>query len=58
MPVTISAGICSIAKTGSVDELLKQADVHLYNAKEDGRNRVAPRVRTSSGDTSPSGAGS
>jgi diguanylate cyclase (GGDEF)-like protein len=58
MPVTISAGICSIAKTGSVDDLLKQADVHLYNAKEDGRNRVAPRVRTSPRETSPSGAGS
>lgn len=46
LPITISAGICSIAKAGSVDELLKQADIHLYNAKEDGRNRIAPRVRT------------
>ena len=46
MPVTISAGICSIAKTGSVNELLKQADLYLYSAKESGRNRIAPRVRT------------
>lgn len=58
MPVTISAGICSIAKTGTVDELLKQADVHLYSAKEDGRNRVAPRVRTSNKEASTSGTGS
>ncbi len=46
MPVTMSAGVCSIAKTGSVDELLKQADLYLYSAKESGRNRIAPRVRT------------
>ncbi len=46
LPITISAGICSIAKADSVNELLKQADIHLYNAKEDGRNRIAPRVRT------------
>lgn len=55
LPVTISAGICSIAKASSVDELLKQADVHLYSAKEAGRNRIAPRVRTASTEqTSPS----
>lgn len=46
IPVTISAGICSIAKAESVNELLKQADLHLYSAKEGGRNRIAPRVRT------------
>ena len=46
LPVTISAGVCSIAKTGSINELLKQADLHLYSAKETGRNRIAPRVRT------------
>lgn len=45
LPVTISAGVCSIAKAGSLDDLLKQADVNLYSAKESGRNRVAPRVR-------------
>jgi diguanylate cyclase (GGDEF)-like protein len=48
MPVTISAGVCSIAKAGSLGDLLKQADIHLYNAKEDGRNRIAPRVRSQS----------
>lgn len=45
LPISISAGVCSIAKAGSVDALLKQADVHLYAAKEAGRNQVAPRVR-------------
>lgn len=58
MPITISAGICSIAKTGTVDELLKQADVHLYNAKEDGRNRVAPRVRITPREALSPGVGS
>ena len=56
LPITISAGICSIAKAGSVNELLKQADIHLYNAKEDGRNRIAPRVRTTSNGQTPPGA--
>lgn len=46
MPVTISAGVCSIAKAGSIGNLLKQADINLYSAKEDGRNRIAPRVRS------------
>ena len=46
LPISISAGVCSIAKAGSVNELLKQADVQLYNAKEGGRNRIAPRVRS------------
>ncbi|AOY89728.1 GGDEF domain-containing protein [Marinobacter salinus] len=46
LPVTISAGVCSIAKACSVDDLLKQADVNLYSAKEAGRNRIAPRVRS------------
>lgn len=46
LPVTISAGVCSIANTSTLDNLLKQADIHLYNAKEAGRNRIAPRVRS------------
>jgi diguanylate cyclase (GGDEF)-like protein len=50
MPVTMSAGVCSIAKAGSVDELLKQADLYLYSAKESGRDRIAPRVRTQDPD--------
>lgn len=45
MPITISAGVCSISKAGSITELLQQADINLYSAKEDGRNRIAPRVR-------------
>lgn len=45
LPVTISAGVCSISKANSVNELLKQADIQLYNAKDAGRNRIAPRVR-------------
>lgn len=55
LPVTISAGVCSIAKAGSINELLKQADICLYNAKEDGRNRIAPRVRSRSGSRAPAG---
>lgn len=46
LPITISAGVCSIAKAGSVNELLKLADINLYSAKESGRNQIAPRVRT------------
>lgn len=46
LPVTLSAGVCSIVKAGSIDDLLKQVDIHLYNAKEAGRNRIAPRVRS------------
>ncbi|KAA1175579.1 GGDEF domain-containing protein [Marinobacter salinexigens] len=46
LPVTISAGVCSIANASTLDNLLKQADIHLYNAKEAGRNQIAPRVRS------------
>ncbi|MBU2953219.1 GGDEF domain-containing protein [Marinobacter sp. F3R08] len=46
LPVTISAGVCSIVTARSLDDLLKQADLNLYNAKESGRNRIAPRVRS------------
>lgn len=54
LPVSISAGVCSIAKASSVDELLKQADVHLYSAKDAGRNRIAPRVRSLGGNDAAS----
>ena len=55
LPVTISAGVCSIAKAASIDELLKQADLNLYNAKNGGRNQIAPRVR-SRGEDRPAGS--
>lgn len=57
LPVTISAGVCSISSAGSINELLKQADIQLYGAKEQGRNRIAPRVRTQTAATpTPSSA--
>ncbi|MFO7992820.1 MAG: hypothetical protein R6U69_01530 [Marinobacter sp.] len=31
-------------------EVSVQADICLYSAKEDGRNRIAPRVRTTSAE--------
>lgn len=46
IPVTISAGVCSIANANTLDDLLKQADINLYSAKEAGRNQIAPRVRS------------
>lgn len=49
LPVTISAGVCSISQCQSIDHLLRQADKNLYDAKEAGRNRISPRVRTTSG---------
>ncbi|EMP54956.1 diguanylate cyclase [Marinobacter santoriniensis NKSG1] len=47
LPVTLSAGVCSIANSATLADLLKQVDLHLYNAKQAGRNRIAPRVRQS-----------
>ncbi|OZB12475.1 MAG: hypothetical protein B7X58_11440 [Marinobacter sp. 34-60-7] len=46
MPVTISAGVCSISQATSVNELLRNADQALYSAKQAGRNQIAPRVRS------------
>lgn len=43
--MTMSAGVCSISQTQSVEQLLKQADVNLYEAKMKGRNQIVPRVR-------------
>ncbi|WP_100637981.1 GGDEF domain-containing protein [Marinobacter salexigens] len=46
LPITMSAGICSVAQADSIDSMLRQADLQLYSAKEAGRNRIAPRVRS------------
>ena len=46
LPVTMSAGVCSISQTDSIDSMLRQADLQLYSAKSAGRNRIAPRVRS------------
>jgi len=46
LPITMSAGVCSIAQANSIDNLLRQADLQLYSAKKAGRNRIAPRVRS------------
>lgn len=48
LPISVSAGVCSVAQADSIDSMLKQADMQLYSAKEAGRNRIAPRVRTQS----------
>lgn len=46
LPVTVSAGVGSITQADSINHLLKQVDVHLYSAKENGRNQIGPRVRS------------
>lgn len=46
LPLTISAGVCSVVQTGSIDDMLRQADLQLYCAKESGRNQIVPRVRS------------
>ena len=39
--VTISAGVAALAGSGDADDLLKEADAALYEAKRAGRNRVS-----------------
>jgi len=41
--VTISAGVAILAETGDADDLLREADAALYEAKEAGRNTVRTR---------------
>jgi len=44
--ITCSAGVCSINQSKDLENLLKQADINLYDAKEKGRNRIIPAVKT------------
>ena len=45
IPITISAGVCSISQHGNINSVLKQTDVNLYEAKLKGRNRIEPPVK-------------
>ena len=47
IPVTMSAGVCSVSQHEDIDSVLKQADVNLYEAKQKGRNRIEPPVKKS-----------
>lgn len=40
LKVTMSMGVCADVGAGTAEAMLKQADVLLYQAKENGRNRV------------------
>lgn len=40
IPVTVSCGVAEMGKGDTLSDLVKRADVQLYRAKEDGRNRV------------------
>jgi diguanylate cyclase (GGDEF)-like protein len=42
IPATVSIGIASGAPTASLDVMIERADMMLYRAKENGRNRVEP----------------
>ena len=39
---TISGGICELQNEKTVEELIKKADMHLYAAKSNGKNRFEP----------------
>ncbi len=40
IPVTVSLGIAQLASDESVEDLIRHADIALYQAKENGRNRI------------------
>jgi diguanylate cyclase (GGDEF)-like protein len=42
--ITISAGMAEYDTAEDIDEWLKRADIQLYQAKQNGRNRVCPRL--------------
>lgn len=46
LPVSVSAGVGSITQADSINQLLNQVDMQLYSAKKNGRNQIAPRVRS------------
>ncbi|ARU58745.1 signal transduction diguanylate cyclase [Oleiphilus messinensis] len=48
IPVTMSAGVCSISQFESIEGLLRQTDINLYEAKMKGRNRIVPMVKSTS----------
>jgi len=45
IPITMSAGVCSVNQHEDIDSVLKHADVNLYEAKQKGRNRIEPPVK-------------
>lgn len=51
IPVRISAGVCSISQFETIEGLLRQTDMNLYEAKMKGRNRIIPMVKTSSSNS-------
>jgi diguanylate cyclase (GGDEF)-like protein len=40
LSITISTGICTSSKIGHLDEIIKKADIALYEAKNTGKNKV------------------
>ena len=49
IPITMSAGVCSINQHENINSVLKHADINLYEAKQKGRNRIEPPVKKTSG---------
>lgn len=48
IPVRMSAGVCSISQFETIEGLLRQTDMNLYEAKMKGRNRIIPMVKSNS----------
>ncbi|MFD2231633.1 GGDEF domain-containing protein [Alkalimarinus sediminis] len=46
IPMTMSAGVCTVSQHEDINKLLKQADINLYEAKTKGRNRIEPAVKS------------
>ena len=56
IPITMSAGVCSVSQHEDINSVLKQADINLYEAKQKGRNRIEPPVKKGSMSNSPNNA--